>query len=139
MYLQGTDLRKEALCPVIFLYNEKENNDMKVIGFRKSSFKGDDGQEVSGVNLFLTEKCEKGEGLSCDRIYVMDRILAASGYTPKLGDEVIIEWNRWGKCSGIKTAIRMMTAIFTSVLISQIIIPGTSAINMIFSPLEVFL
>ena len=52
---------------------------MKVIGFRKSSFKGDDGQEVSGVNLFLTEKCEKGEGLSCDRIYVMDRILAASG------------------------------------------------------------
>lgn len=71
---------------------------MKVIGFRKSSFKGDDGQEVSGVNLFLTEKCEKGEGLSCDRIYVMDRILAASGYTPKLGDEVIIEWNRWGKC-----------------------------------------
>ena len=42
---------------------------MKVIGFRKSSFKGDDGQEVSGVNLFLTEKCEKGEGLSCDRIY----------------------------------------------------------------------
>lgn len=37
---------------------------MKVIGFRKSSFKGDDGQEVSGVNLFLTEKCEKGEGLS---------------------------------------------------------------------------
>lgn len=104
MYLQGTDLRKEALCLVIFLYNEKENNDMKVIGFRKSSFKGDDGQEVSGVNLFLTEKCEKGEGLSCDRIYVMDRILAASGYTPKLGDEVIIEWNRWGKCSGIRLA-----------------------------------
>lgn len=77
---------------------------MKVIGFRKSSFKGDDGLEVSGVNLFLTEKCEKGEGLSCDRIYVMDRILAASGYTPKLGDEVIIEWNRWGKCSGIRLA-----------------------------------
>lgn len=104
MYLQGTDLRKAALCPVIFLYNEKENNDMKVIGFRKSSFKGDDGQEVSGVNLFLTEKCEKGEGLSCDRIYVMDKILASCGYTPKLNDEVIIEWNRWGKCSGIRLA-----------------------------------
>lgn len=95
---------KGSSVPCDFLYNEKENNDMKVIGFRKSSFKGDDGQEVSGVNLFLTEKCEKGEGLSCDRIYVMDRILAASGYTPKLGDEVIIEWNRWGKCSGIRLA-----------------------------------
>lgn len=32
---------------------------MKVIGFRKSSFKGNDGTEVSGVNLYLTDKCEK--------------------------------------------------------------------------------
>lgn len=62
---------------------------MKVIGFRKSSFKGNDGTEVSGVNLYLTDKCEKGEGLSCDRIYVMDKILASCGYTPKLNDEVI--------------------------------------------------
>lgn len=100
----GCRTPKGSSATLQFLYNEKENNDMKVIGFRKSSFKGDDGQEVSGVNLFLTEKCEKGEGLSCDRIYVMDRILAASGYTPKLGDEVIIEWNRWGKCSGIRLA-----------------------------------
>ena len=61
---------------------------MKVIGFRKSSLKGNDGTEVSGVNLYLTDKCEKGEGLSCDRIYVMDKILASCGYTPKLNDEV---------------------------------------------------
>ena len=61
---------------------------MKVIGFRKSSLKGNDGTEVSGVNLYLTDKCEKGEGLSCDRIYVMDKILASCGYTPKLNEEV---------------------------------------------------
>ena len=77
---------------------------MNVTGFRKSSFKGNDGTEVSGVNLYLTDKCEKGEGLSCDRIYVMDKILASCGYTPKLNDEVIIEYNRWGKCSGIRLA-----------------------------------
>lgn len=62
---------------------------MKVIGFRKSSFKGDDGQTVSGVNLFLTEKCEKGEGQSCDRVYITDQRLTACGYTPKIGDEVM--------------------------------------------------
>lgn len=95
---------ERKLCALQILYNEKEYNDMKVIGFRKSSFKGNDGTEVSGVNLYLTDKCEKGEGLSCDRIYVMDKILATCGYTPKLNDEVIIEYNRWGKCSGIRLA-----------------------------------
>ena len=95
---------ERKLCALQILYNEKEYNDMKVIGFRKSSFKGNDGTEVSGVNLYLTDKCEKGEGLSCDRIYVMDKILASCGYTPKLNDEVIIEYNRYGKCSGIRLA-----------------------------------
>lgn len=85
-------------------YTTKRSTTMKVIGFRKSSFKGNDGTEVSGVNLYLTDKCEKDEGLSCDRIYVMDKILVSCGYTPKLNDEVIIEYNRWGKCSGIRLA-----------------------------------
>lgn len=90
--------------PCDFLYNEKKNNDMKVIGFRKSSFKGDDGQTVSGVNLFLTEKCEKGEGQSCDRVYITDQRLTACGYTPKIGDEVKLEYTRYGKCSGVRLA-----------------------------------
>lgn len=75
---------------------------MKVIGFRKSSFKGDDGAQVSGVNLYLTEKCEKGEGQSCERVYITDQRLTACGYVPKLGDEVALEYNRWGKCSGFR-------------------------------------
>ena len=75
---------------------------MKVIGFRKSSFKGDDGSQVSGVNLYLTEKCEKGEGQSCERVYITDQRLTACGYVPKLGDEVALEYNRWGKCSGVR-------------------------------------
>lgn len=74
---------------------------MKVIGFRKSTFKGNDGSDVSGVNLFLTEPMDKGEGLSCDRVYVLDRKLAFCGYTPKLGDEVKISYNRFGKCDGV--------------------------------------
>lgn len=34
----------------------------------------------------------------------MDKILASCGYTPKLNDEVIIEYNRYGKCAGIRLA-----------------------------------
>lgn len=87
--------------PCDYFYNEKENNDMKVIGFRKSSFKGDDGASVSGVNLYLTEPCDKGEGLACERVYIMDERLAECGYTPHLNDKVRLEYNRYGKCCGV--------------------------------------
>lgn len=50
---------------------------------------------VYNCYMLLPEKERQAERLD---------ILAASGYTPKLGDEVIIEWNRWGKCSGIRLA-----------------------------------
>ena len=53
---------------------------MKVIGFRKSSFKGKDGTDVSGVNLYLTEPNTNGEGPACDRIFVLDKYLNACGY-----------------------------------------------------------
>ena len=74
---------------------------MKVIGFRKSSFKGNDGTDVSGVNLYLTEPATKGEGLSCERDYVLDKCINDCGYVPKLGDEVRLEYNRYGKCCGV--------------------------------------
>lgn len=77
---------------------------MKVIGFRRSTFKGKDGADVSGVNLYLTEPNGKGEGLSCDRVYVLDKYLSACGYVPKLGDEVRLEYNRYGKCAGVHLA-----------------------------------
>ena len=77
---------------------------MKVVGFRKSSFKGDDGQQVSGVNIYLTYPLDKGEGQGTDRVYLTDAKLVECGYTPKVGDEVRVEYNRWGKCSGIYSA-----------------------------------
>ncbi len=43
----------------------------------------------------------KGEGLSCERVYVLDKCLNDCGYVPKLGDEVRLEYNRYGKCCGV--------------------------------------
>ena len=100
MYLQGASSVERRPVPCKF-YTAKRSTTMKVIGLRKSSFKGKDGSQVSGVNLYLTEKCENGEGQSCERVYVTDQRLTACGYTPKLGDEVTLEYNRWGKCSGV--------------------------------------
>ena len=73
----------------------------KVIGFRSSSFKGQDGNEVSGVNLYLTFPLDNGVGEGCERWFLVDRRLAECGYTPHVGDNVRLEFNRFGKVSGV--------------------------------------
>ena len=45
---------------------------MKIIGIRPSSFKGDRGEDITGMNIYMTYPLEKGEGLGCERIFVTD-------------------------------------------------------------------
>ncbi len=76
---------------------------MTVIGFRKSNFKGNDGKDVSGMNIYVTYPIaeEKGSGVACDRLFMtMDKLLTV-GYNPAVGDEVRVEYNRYGKPAGI--------------------------------------
>ncbi len=81
--------------------SRKEDIDVKIIGYRYSSFNTEDGKTIKGYNLFLTEPCEKGEGLSCERVYVQEKYLNECGYAPKCGDEVTLTYNRYGKCNGV--------------------------------------
>lgn len=74
---------------------------MKVIGIRPSSFKGSDGAEVSGVNLYLTEKLTTGEGYSAERVFVTQNRLNEWGYAPAVGDQVEVTYNRYGKVGKI--------------------------------------
>lgn len=74
----------------------------KVIGIRPSSFKGDDGTQVSGKNIYLTEPLQNGEGLAADRVFVTDAKLRQWPYQPKVGDEVRLSYNRYGRCSGME-------------------------------------
>ena len=75
---------------------------MKIIGIRPVSFTGEDKQLVSGKNIYLTYPVEKGEGLEAERIFVSDAKLNAWVYTPKVGDEVRVEYNRYGRCCGME-------------------------------------
>ena len=72
-----------------------------IIGVRSSSFKGNDGVEVTGKSIYITEPLEKGEGLSAERVFLTTEKLLKCQYDPKVGDEVRIEYNRFGRCSGI--------------------------------------
>mgnify|MGYP001085767332 CR=1 FL=1 len=75
---------------------------MKVIGFRKSQFKGNDGDMVKGMNIFVTYPSEKGEGEECERLYLTEQRLSEIGYKPAVGDEIKPEYNRFGKVSGLE-------------------------------------
>lgn len=77
---------------------------MKVVGFRKSSFKGGDGEMIHGVNIYVTGPMEGngGEGEMSDRIYLTEKRLKEIGYSPAVGDEIKPEYNRFGKVSGLE-------------------------------------
>lgn len=71
---------------------------MKIIGLKASSFKGQDGQVIRGANIYVTYPLTNGgEGEACERLYMTDSKLAQSGYTPKVGDSVMVTYNRYGK------------------------------------------
>ncbi len=54
--------------------------------------------------LYLTEPLEKGEGLTADCVFITDAKLSQWTYQPKVGDEVWLEYNRYGRCSGMDKA-----------------------------------
>lgn len=74
----------------------------KIVGIRPSSFKGDNGEQVSGKNIYLTYPLEKGEGLCADRVFVTDGKLNEWAYKPRVGDEVRLAYNRYGRCAGME-------------------------------------
>ena len=77
---------------------------MKIIGIRPSSFTGEDKSQISGRNIYLTYPLEKGEGHGSERIFVTDAKLNAWPYQPKVGDEVNVSSNRFGRCDGMAKA-----------------------------------
>lgn len=74
---------------------------MKIIGIRPSNFTGNDGQYVSGQNIYMTYPLENGEGMGADRVFVTSDKVSAWPYRPHVGDEVEVIYNRYGKCQEI--------------------------------------
>lgn len=66
-----------------------------VIGFQKKKYTFDDGNSTEGFSLFIQEKRDGVTGLACERMYVSNAKMGA--YIPVLGDEIRINYNRWGK------------------------------------------
>ncbi len=73
----------------------------KIIGIRPSSFKGDNGEKVSGQNIYYTYPLENGVGCGAERAFITDGKLAQWPYKPTVGDEVNVEYNRYGRVANM--------------------------------------
>lgn len=71
----------------------------QLVGFEAKSFKFDDGKQVEGFYLYTTEKKKGVTGIATDRVFVSTSKLGE--YVPVLGDEVTINYNRWGKVQSV--------------------------------------
>ena len=75
---------------------------MKVIGFADRSFTSKDtGAVIDGMYIYVTFNNNRTTGLACDRIFISNQRLSACDYTPHLDDCIEIQYNRYGKISGI--------------------------------------
>ena len=77
----------------------------KIIGIRPSEFKGESGDTITGKNIYVTYPLENGEGLGADRVFITDKKLQGWTYKPKVGDEVRVDYNRYGRCAGMEKAL----------------------------------
>lgn len=76
----------------------------KLVGFQGKTFTFDDGKGVEGFYLFTEEQRTGVTGTATDRVFVSKTKL--NGYVPVLGDEIKINFNRWGKPQDIEVLSR---------------------------------
>jgi len=77
---------------------------MTVIGFFRNDFTTEDQNVVTGYRVFVGHKITvNGDGMKVDTIYLTDSRLAKSGYNLRVGDEVKLLYNRFGK---IETVVK---------------------------------
>lgn len=75
---------------------------MKVVGMKELDFKTKDGQQISGVKLFLEYQEEKTTGVCTDSAFISERRMEESNYIPAVGDDIELMYNRYGKIQAIR-------------------------------------
>ena len=71
-----------------------------LVGFEAKTFTFEEGKTVSGFYLHTEEKRNGVTGMSVERVFLSQQKL--DGYGPRLGDDVTIYYNRFGKPQGVQ-------------------------------------
>ena len=79
---------------------------MNVIGFSERSFTAKDTDAlIEGMNIFVTFESKSTTGLACDRFFISQKRLNECDYFPSLGDEIELQYNRYGKITDIRLLV----------------------------------
>lgn len=76
-----------------------------IIGVNSISFKGKDGNLVEGSSIYVTsplDPAKGGSGCSAEKFFLTKARLAALDFTPRVGDEVEVLYNRYGKIAAVR-------------------------------------
>lgn len=82
---------------------------MTVLGYEHTTFHFNDGRDVSGYYLYLQEDnpnaIKNVTGIKTERVFLSDAKINDSRYSPKVGDNIKVYYNRYGKVDSVsKTA-----------------------------------
>lgn len=78
---------------------------MKILGFEHVKFNFNDGRSVDGQYVYLSDdSSQKVTGVRTERVFLSEAKAAACNFIPKLGDNVKVYYNRFGKVDSIVRA-----------------------------------
>lgn len=77
----------------------------QIVGVIKTSFRPKDSETpIEGITVHTTDPIlpERGNGLSTDRFFISSRKMKELPFTPAVGQEVEVLFNRWGKVATLR-------------------------------------
>ena len=77
------------------------DNIYTLVGTRDVSFKGSDGNQVEGVNLFFTFEDTHIRGVGVEKVFVPSKRFMQLSYVPEIGSTCELFYNKYGKVSDI--------------------------------------
>lgn len=74
------------------------------VGMRDVEFKGSDGSDVSGMNIFFTYEDRNIRGVGVEKVFIGTRRFNDLTFIPEIGSECVVRYNRYGKIADIERA-----------------------------------
>ena len=106
----------------------------KIIGTANSSFKGNDGTQITGTTVYTTEPIDpkRGQGESADHFFLSAAKLAALDFTPAVGQDVTVavpSGFAWG-CSSRPGYLRWARGRRAGGLVGEFRTPTRTAVSL---------
>lgn len=76
--------------------------EFKCIGIRQVDFKGNDGNQVSGLNLWLSYEDPHVDGVAVDKIFIPLSRVPRLTFVPDVGASCRVVYNKFGKVHDIE-------------------------------------